>query len=325
MSNYQYRFNPESISFEKVEKNHKKKIILVLTFLVTAAIFGFVALLASSFLLGVQTPKERVLSQENKELQTQFQLLDKKLATLTSAMEEMEQRDDNIYRALFNTSPVSSQIRESGIGGINRYKHLENLKNADLVVNTAQRLDKLLKKSYIQSKSFDELEEMASNMQSFLASVPAIIPVKRELIRTPPSGYGMRIHPVYKIPKMHEGMDFALPTGSEIYATGDGVVTQTGRQGGYGILVRITHNYGGYVTLYAHMIRAKVKVGDKVKRGDVIGFVGSTGTSTAPHLHYEVHRDGVKLNPANFYFNDLTPEEYAQILEASAQSVQSFD
>lgn len=211
------------------------------------------------------------------------------------------------------------------MGGVNRYSDLEGYQYSNVVIEANKKLDQLAKRMYVQTKSFDEVVELAQNKEKMLASIPAIQPVPNKNLKRMASGYGYRTHPIYKVRKMHWGMDFSAPTGTEIFATGDGTVAQVIlSRGGYGKHVVIDHGFG-YETLYAHMTKINVKRGQKVKRGDVIGLVGNTGTSSAPHLHYEVIKDGKKINPAHFYFNDLTPEEYDQMIEMSSHANQSFD
>lgn len=324
MPKSQYRFDPESVRFEKEGSPLRKRILFMLSFVITALFTGFLAFwLFSRF---VDSPKERELQHENEALKANYELMDRKLDNINAILKDLQNRDDNLYRFLLSSDPLPQEIRNSGLGGINKYKYLEQLPEATIVKNTAEHLDKMLKKVYVQSKSLDEIEELANRRKMMLTSIPAIMPIRKELLRTPPSGFGLRLHPIYGIYKKHTGMDFSVPSGSDIFATGDGVVTKVRKKRtGYGIHVMIKHNYGGYETLYAHMIRAKAKVGDKVKRGDVIGYVGSTGTSTAPHVHYEVRKNGKILNPINFYFNDLSPEEYEKIIHETNSSVQSFD
>jgi murein DD-endopeptidase MepM/ murein hydrolase activator NlpD len=201
---------------------------------------------------------------------------------------------------------------------------LDNYDNSNLVIETTKRLDQLEKQLYVQSKSFDEVYNMAIQKEKMLASIPAVQPVANKDLKRMASGFGRRIHPVYKTEMMHWGMDFSAPVGTEIYATGNGVIKKAKYQKGYGKHIVIDHGYG-YETYYAHMSQFKVRVGQKIKRGEIIGYVGNTGTSTAPHLHYEVHKNGTRLNPVNFYFNDLSPEEYDKMLELSSATNQSFD
>jgi murein DD-endopeptidase MepM/ murein hydrolase activator NlpD len=240
-------------------------------------------------------------------------------------LDEIQERDDNIYRVIFEADPIPTSIRKQGFGGVNRYKKLLGLSNSELMINTSKKIDQLTKQLYLQSKSFDEVIDLAKNKSNMLASIPAIQPVANKDLKRMASGYGYRIHPIYKTRKMHYGMDFSAKTGTEIYATGDGVISKIKRsKRGYGNYVKINHGFG-YETLYAHMSKYIVKRGQKVKRGEVIGYVGNSGISTAPHLHYEVRKDNKKINPMNFYYNDLSPEEYEKMLEISLQSNQSLD
>ncbi len=319
MSKKNSRSNTKSKRLKKI----KKRVLRTLGFFITAILTGLIAL--GIFTNFTTSPREYKLLHENQILKTNYELLQKRMDYLNATLNDIQNRDDNLYRFILNSDPIPEELRYSGLGGMNKYRQLEKIPERALAAKTSQKLDSLIKKAYIQSKSFDEIEELAKQKKTLLSSVPAIMPIRKELLRTPPGGYGMRIHPIYKIWRMHKGMDFAVPSGSDIFATGDGVVKKVTRGGGYGIHVVIKHNYGGYETLYAHMIRAKAKKGDKVKRGDVIGYVGSTGTSTAPHVHYEVRKNGQALNPINFYTNDLSPEEYEKIIHETNSSMQSFD
>ena len=226
---------------------------------------------------------------------------------------------------IFEADPIPSSIRKAGFGGVNRYKDIRNFSNAELVIEAAKKADKLSKQLYIQSKSFDEVIDLVKNKADMLASIPAIQPIANKDLGRVASGYGYRIHPIYKTRKFHTGMDFTAPQGTPIYATGDGKIAKVRRsRRGYGNHVIVDHGYG-YQTLYAHMTKYIVYRGQKVKRGEIIGYVGSTGTSVAPHLHYEVIKNKRKINPVNYYYNDLSPEEYEKMLEISSQNNQSFD
>ena len=209
---------------------------------------------------------------------------------------------------------------------MNRYEYLEGYENSDLIIETAQRLDLLTKAVYVQSTSYDEVVELALSREEQLSSLPAIMPISNKDLTRTASGWGYRIHPIYKISKFHYGMDFTAPTGTEVYATADGTIERMQRsRRGYGNVLVINHGYG-YKTLYAHLNDFNnARIGRKVKRGDVVAFVGSTGLSTAPHLHYEVHLNGKKVNPVNYYFEDLTAEEYDHMIELSMRPGQSFD
>jgi murein DD-endopeptidase MepM/ murein hydrolase activator NlpD len=251
--------------------------------------------------------------------------MDKSLNQISAVLENIKDRDDNIYRVIFEAEPIPNSIRKAGIGGVNRYKDLEGYDNSEILLSTVKKVDQISKQLYIQSKSFDEVIEMAQRKSDMMASIPAIQPVKNKELKRIASGYGRRIDPYYKKLKFHYGVDFSAPKGTPIYATGDGKVAKTKRsRRGFGNHIVIDHGYG-YESLYAHMTKYTVRKGQKVKRGDVIGYVGSTGKSTAPHLHYEVHKDGKKINPAYYFHNDLSPEEFDRMLELSSQENQSFD
>ena len=271
------------------------------------------------------SPKEKRLKNEIHNLKSQYEIINNDLEQIELVLDNIQQRDDNIYRTIFEADPIPTSIRKQGFGGVNRYKKLSGYSNSDLIINTSKKIDQLTKQLYLQSKSFDEVIDLAKNKSKMLASIPAIQPVANKDLKRMASGYGYRIHPIYKTRKMHYGMDFSAKVGTEIYATGDGVISKVKRsKRGYGNYVKINHGFG-YETLYAHMSKYIVKKGQKVKRGEVIGYVGNTGISTAPHLHYEVRKDNRKINPVNFYYNDLTPEEYEKMLELSSQYNQSFD
>ena len=250
--------------------------------------------------------------------------LDKVEAVLT----DLQQRDDNIYRVIFEAEPIPSSVRDAGFGGVNKYSQLEDMSNSALVIATAKKLDVISKQAYIQSKSYDEVMKMALNKEKMLAALPAIQPITNKDLKRTSSGWGYRMHPIYKVRKMHWGLDFTAPIGTPIYATGDGTVTEV--QGskrsrvGLGLHVKIDHGYG-YETVYGHMNEFNVKRGQKVKRGDIIGYVGNTGGSTAPHVHYEVHKDGRKVNPAYYVFQDLTPQEYDKMIAISTNIGQTLD
>src|SRR5690606_25998425 len=292
-------------------------------FIGASMVFG-VAIYAVTYTF-IDSPKEKKLKIRNAELLGQYELLNKKLEKLTVVLDDIQRRDDNIYRVIFEAEPIPTEIRKAGIGGVNRYEELENYSDADLIVSTAKKIDQLSKQLYIQSKSFDEVFKMAKSKEKMLAAIPAIQPVSNLDLTRMASGFGYRTDPIYKTTKFHAGMDFTAPTGTPIYATGDGkVVRADAEASGYGNHVRIDHGYG-YVTLYAHMSEIDVKIGQTVKRGDVIGYVGNTGKSVGPHLHYEVRKNDIPINPINFYFNDLSPEEFARMVELSNAPSQSFD
>jgi len=323
MPKAKYHFNTESLKYEKVIVSFKKRLGRVLGWLSTASVFGtIVILIAYNFL---DSPKEKQLKREIAKLQDQYDLLNQRIDLSNSVLKDLQVSDDQIYRVVFEAEPIPVEVRQAGAGGINRYKLLEGFDNSDLLIKTTQRIDKLTRQLYIQSKSFDEVFKLAKQKTQMLASIPGIQPLSMKGSSHIASGFGYRIHPIYKTAKMHTGIDFAAPTGTPIYSTGNGVVSQTEFNGrGYGNNVIINHGYG-YQTLYGHMTKFVVRIGQKVQRGDLIGYVGSTGSSTGPHCHYEVMKGGQKIDPINYFYNDLTPQEYEQIRILAAQENQSFD
>lgn len=294
-----------------------------MSFLLTGAIFGSIFFfLAITYM---DSPKEKQLRRESKQLQLRYEFLNKKLDEVSAVLEDIEDRDDNIYRVIFEAEPIAKNIRNAGFGGVNRYKELEGYRSSELMKVSSKKMDKILKKLYIQSRSYDEVMEMAMKKKELLASIPAIQPVSNKELKRMASGFGYRIDPHYKTRAFHAGMDFTAPSGTPIYSTGNGKVARADNSAkGYGNHVRIDHGYG-YVTLYAHMSKILVRIGQDVKRGDIIGLVGNTGKSVGPHCHYEVRKNGDPLNPVNFYFNDLSPEQYEIMVNMANASNQSLD
>ncbi len=323
MKKIKYYYNTHSLRYEKYEESLVRKIFRVIGLISAALVFAFIVMyLAYTYL---DSPKEKVLKREISQMQLQYDILNQKEQQMNQVLSDLADRDDNIYRVIFEADPIPRSEREAGFGGTNRYANLEDYDNSDLMIQTTQKLDELRQQMYIQSKSYDELDKLIKNKKDLLASIPSIQPIANRQLTRIASGFGMRIDPINKEPIFHPGLDFVAPTGTPIHATGDGVIEEVnGGQSGYGNYVMIKHGFG-YETLYGHMSRVNVRMGQKVKRGDVIGFVGSTGRSTGPHCHYEVIKDGHKINPINFFSSDLTPEEYQKILELSERSNQSFD
>ena len=323
MAKIKYYYDTKTLSYKRIELNRIRKIKNFFYFLIGSALTGLIMVII--FFQFFDSPKEKILNREIKQLTSQYDIIEDKLHQVESVLDDIQQRDDNIYRVIFEADPIPKSIRKAGYGGVNRYKHLSGYKNSELIITTAKKMDQITKQLYIQSKSFDDIIELAKNKTDMLSSIPAIQPVSNKDLTRMASGYGYRIHPIYKTRKLHTGMDFSAKTGTPIYATGDGKISKIKKsRRGYGNHVIISHGFG-YRTLYAHMSKFAVKKGQKIKRGDIIGYVGNTGTSMAPHLHYEVHKDGRKINPVNFYYNDLTPEQYEKMLEISSQNNQSFD
>lgn len=323
MSKVKYRFNTKSLTYEKVKVTFRDRFWRFLSYLAIGLVFATgTVLLAYKF---IDSPKEKMLKREIEALQLQYNLLHKKMDQTQLVLNDLQDRDDNIYRVIFESEPIPNSIRQAGFGGSDRYSVFDNYDNAELLKTTTERLDIITKQLYIQSKSFDEVVKLAKNKEQLLSSIPAIMPINNKDLRRQPGGFGWRTHPIYKTPEFHPGMDFAAEQGTPIYATGDGVIeTADANAQGYGNHVVINHGFG-YQTLYGHMSKMAVKVGKKIKRGELVGYVGSTGLSTAPHIHYEVIKNGEKVNPINFYFNDLTPQQYQVMLEMSSKSSQSFD
>jgi murein DD-endopeptidase MepM/ murein hydrolase activator NlpD len=318
-----YFYNTHTLKYEKVELSIGRRLLRVAGYLASVAVFAsIVMILAYTY---IDSPKEKRLKREIDNLTLQYDLIKDRMKIMEVVLNDLEDRDDNIYRVIFEAEPIGNDVRKGGYGGINKYKALEGYDYSEIMIESTKKLDQVAKQMYVQSKSYDDLLKEVKNKNKLLASIPAIQPVANRKLKAMASGYGFRIHPVYKTSKMHTGMDFTAKIGTPIYATGDGyVITADGSGRGYGNHVVINHGYG-YQTLYGHMSRIKIRRGQSVKRGEVIGFVGNTGTSTAPHLHYEVRKGGRPINPVNFYYNDLTPLEYEKMLKISATANQSFD
>lgn len=323
MPRTKYKFNHETLSFDRIRLGLKQLVLKLFAYFVgslfLAGLYGFI------FAFIFDSPKERALKREIEQLNLQYELMNREMDNVEKVLGHLQETDDNLYRTIFESEPIPSTYREGGIGGVNRYEELDGFTNTQLITETATRLDKIRKKIYIQSKSFDELIVLAREKGEMLRSIPAIQPVSNKDLKRTASGFGLRIHPIYKISKFHSGMDFTAPTGTDVFATGDGVVkTVKSQRRELGNHIIIDHGFG-YQTVYAHLDAFNVKEGQKVKRGDLIGFVGNTGLSTAPHLHYEVLLNGRYVNPALYYFNDLTADEYDRMAEIALKSGQTFD
>lgn len=321
MGKIRYQFNTKSLTVEPVKDTFKDKLRKVFRVVLSGMVFSAVVLaLGYTFF---ESPKEKMLQREISHYRTQYEIVNDRLDMLGSVLEDIQHRDDQIYRVIFEADPIPKTVREAAIGGAERYSHLDGYDNSELIISTIKRIDKLSRQLYVQSKSYDDVFAMAKDKADMLASIPAIVPIARGNDRLI-SGFGPRIHPIYKTLRPHTGVDFAAPTGTPIYSTGNGVVTRAERnRHGYGIMVQVNHGYG-YETIYAHMSKLNVRVGQQVVRGEIIGYVGSTGVSTAPHLHYEVIRHGVRVNPVHYFYNDVTPEEYQEIIEKASQVNQSL-
>jgi len=322
MAKKKFHFNPETLSYEQIEHTiaHllKQLALHAVSGLSLGIIFFFI------FVSTIQSPEEKQLSQDKSHMEAQYKVLERQLSEVQYVVSDLQQRDDNLYRVVFQADPISLSVRRGSSANTEYYEQLLDMTNSEIVVSTTKKLNELKKELYIQSKSYDELVLLAKNKEMMLENLPAIQPVLNKNLTRMASGYGWRIDPIYHSRRFHAGMDFTAPVGTDIYATGNGVVSGAGWEQGYGNCVQINHGYG-YVTLYGHMSAIKVRVGQKLKRGDVIGLVGNTGKSTGPHLHYEVHFKGEIMNPQNYYFLDLSPAEYDRMVQMSNNAGQMFD
>lgn len=323
MSKVKYYYDSESLSYRKIQrkKSDVVKYILLFLFSSTALSIFFIFLTSTYF----ESPKEKALARELENLNLQYDILNTKIKDAENVLSNIEERDNAIYRIYFEASPISEDKRKAGFGGINRYKKFEGYEYSDLIKESNRNIDILQKRIIVQSKSLDEITQLALEKEKFLQAIPAIQPVNNNDLTRIASGYGYRTDPFTKAKKFHYGMDFTAPRGTPVYATGDGVVKRVdSRSSGYGKHIRIDHGYG-YTSLYAHLYKYNVKKWQKVKRGDLIGYVGNTGRSQAPHLHYEVFKDKVKINPVNFYYGNLTAKEYNDLLKKTSLVNQSLD
>jgi murein DD-endopeptidase MepM/ murein hydrolase activator NlpD len=320
-----YYYDTENLAYHKIKPKKAKSLGYAALFLIASALFGFLCFIVLLNTPYFETPKDKSQARTIENLKLNYKILDKKIDELDAVLANVEDRDNNIYRVYFNNAPISQMPKKKGIITQERFKELLSSNNEQLVSNTTDRVDMISKRLVIQSKSLDEILKLSKAKEKFLASIPAIQPVKNEQLKRMASGYGYRTDPFTKARKMHEGMDFTAPTGTPIYATGDGVIERADAgASGFGNHIVIQHGYG-YETLYAHLSRYKARVGQHVKRGDIIGFVGSTGRSEGPHCHYEVHKNGQPINPLNFYYGNISAVEYTAIAKLATQENQSLD
>lgn len=318
-----YRFNPETLSYDKIHIPFRKKLWNYIGRFISSLCLALVIFFVVSAI--IDSPKEKALKREKEEILAQYHILNNELERMDDVLKQLETRDDNLYRVIFESEPIDANIRRAGTGGVNKYESLKDLNNAALIINTSRKLDELAKAMYIQSKSYDEIETLAKNKIEMLASIPAIIPISLKNPRNRfSSSYGYRMHPIYKTVKLHAGMDFSGAIGTPVYATGNGKVEYAEIHQGYGKCIQIDHGFN-YKTLYAHLSGYNVKKGQKVKRGDIIGYMGNTGMSTGPHVHYEVRKNGIAVDPINYYFNDLTADEYDKLVADANNNGQTMD
>lgn len=318
MARIKYYYDTESCRYERIKVSTSDIILNFLGFLALIIVFGF----GIYFVIdaNVDSPKEVALMKENEELLFQYELIAKEFETMNTVVSSLEERDDNVYRTLLGAEPISESIRNGGIGGVDRYNKLieSGISQRELITSNYDRIAELKKKIYIQSKSYEDLMKLAKKKEERFASLPAIQPVSNKELKRFSSGFGHRPDPIHGTRRMHYGVDFSAPKGTPIYATANGTISKTTfSRGGFGYYVKIDHGFG-YETLYGHMSEYIVKAGQKIKRGEVIGYVGNTGKSTAPHLHYEVHKNKEKINPVYFFNKELSPEEYEEILRLAS-------
>jgi murein DD-endopeptidase MepM/ murein hydrolase activator NlpD len=319
MAKARYKFNPKSLEIERVEITLKERLLRVLSYVVTALVFAVIST-AVAFQI-VDSPKEKALRREIEQYRLQNRVITDQLDKIEKVLVDLEYRDDNIYRVIFGAEPVSEAERRSGIGGVDRYKHLEGYEYTNELINTARRVDDVSRRLVVQSKSFDKVFALAKQKEQMMASIPAIVPIKGGALHLI-SGFGYRIHPIYRTRRMHNGVDIAVKKGTPVYASGDGkVIKPESGMGGYGVHVMIDHGFG-YKSLYAHLSKTAVKPGKSVKRGELIGYVGSTGLSVAPHLHYEVLKNNQPVNPVHYFYNDLNPAEYEEVIKVASRDNQ---
>jgi len=318
MKKERYYYNASTLKYEKVKTSVYQIALRAVGFIATTALFAFIIL--SLGFKYITPPDQKGFEYSLENLEDKYSLLNKRMESLNKTMNALRERDANVYRVIFESDPITADE--------DYQKKLNKLSTSSinsLIKSTENNIDKLEKKLYVQSKSYDELENLIKKKEDMLKHFPAIQPITNEKLTRIASGFGYRIDPVYKTPKMHAGIDFTAPTGTEVYATGDGIIKVAGSEGdGYGNKVVVDHGYG-YQTLYAHNSKVLVHVGQEVRRGQLIALVGSTGKSTGPHCHYEVIKNNEKINPVNFFFNDLSDEEYDMVLKISEQNNQSFD
>lgn len=324
MAKIKYFYNPDTCTYERVKPTLTDISLSIFLFLGLSLVMSIVlTAFYSSYYTG---EKEQALKEENQELLEHFNILNKEVTELQTALKSLQQRDDNIYRVIFEAEPIPTSIRTAGSGGTEKYKELlrKGLKKEKLILEARSKIDQMKKSMYVQTKSYDDIAKLIKNKSEMMSCMPAIQPVANKGLTRLTSGFGMRVHPIYKVGQFHPGIDFAAPQGTPIYATADGAVEKAEFEGGYGNHITINHGYG-YKTLYGHMYEMRVRKGQKVKRGELIGSVGSTGFSTAPHVHYEVLYNDEHVNPVFYFFKDLTANEYEKVLELASKPTQSLE
>jgi murein DD-endopeptidase MepM/ murein hydrolase activator NlpD len=323
MKKIKYFYNTQTLKYEKLVVSLRVKILRILGFISAAIVTGILFLsVAYRFL---DSPKEKLLRADIDNMKEEYDALQGRMSELKGHMDELQHRDNEIYRVIFEAAPIPDSVRAGKPEKAEEIQQLQSKDNREVINATTKILEELINRVKVQEKSYVQIEDLIKNKQKMLASIPAIQPVSNKDLDRIASGFGYRIDPIYKTMKFHSGLDFAAPSGTPIYSTGDGVIEEASLSDvGYGNHVVVNHGYG-YKSLYGHMVRMKVKRGQTVKRGDVVGWVGSTGKSTGPHCHYEVSKNGSKVDPVYFFFNDLTPEQFDRMLKIARSGNQSFD
>ncbi len=324
MGKAKYHFNEHTLNYDRIDNTLRHKLFRAARYLAGSILMGLLFFVI--FIFTIKSPNEKLLESENKRISTQYELLSRQLDVVVEVLDNIQQRDDNFYRVVLQVDSIPSSIRRGNYLNNNKYAKLQRMRTSDIVISTSRKMDMVSRMLYIQSNSFDEIVNLAKQEEKKLQHIPAIQPIANKDLKRTASGFGWRIDPIYRTRRFHQGMDFSAPTGTEIFATGNGTVINAGWAQGYGNTVVIDHGFG-YVTLYAHMhqIKRGLRRGTKVTRGEVIGTVGNTGKSTGPHLHYEVRFKGKPQNPQNYYFLDLSPEEYDKMVQISANYGRVFD
>lgn len=322
MAKKKYKINPETLAMEQVEHGFRYWVRQTGIYILAGIVIGVLFLYL--FLTFFPSPREKQLLRERASLESQLEVLNNQVDQMQVVMTDLQQRDDNLYRVLFGAEPIPLSVRQGAQRKIDYYEQLAQMTNSELAADLSLKVDLLEKEIYVQAKSYDEVAQMAKEQEIRMENIPAIQPVMNKDLKRVASGYGMRIDPVYHVRKFHQGMDFTAPTGTEVFATGNAKVEFAGWKQGYGNTVILDHGYG-YKTLYAHLYKILVRKGQKVRRSDIIALVGNTGKSTGPHLHYEVRLNNKPVDPRNYYFYDLSPEEYDQMIQLSNNFGQMLD
>ncbi len=323
MKKIKYFFNTHTLRFEKIEVPLRVRLLQLFGYIAASIVTGIIIVIL--IFQYIDSPKEKLLRQQNESYKESYRVLQDRVNQLELQMTELENRDNEVYRSIFEADPIPDSARLKEMEAKKEVRLIQKLSNTELIQNMTDQLNNLSLRIAYQGKSFVDITNMVKNKEQLLRAIPAIQPVSNKNLNRIGGSFGYRIDPVYKNLRFHQGLDFTAPAGTPIYATADGVVEIASfNTDGYGNKVVINHGYG-YQTLYAHMLKIKASQGQTVKRGEVIGYIGSTGKSTGPHCHYEVIKRGTKVDPVYYFYNDLTPAEFDRLLKAAASNKQSLD